>query len=582
MSHDHPTPPEVNRKLVIALVVVFLGYGLSLGLGWPQAATRMIVEAESHASASAHHDSGADQHKAPAHSEESASETTSPAEDGHAEEERSKAVEDEQAGADPTGRASSEEAHAGHSEGAEATSHSVTTHPPLWMVVPFVALLLIIAVFPLLPQTEHWWESNLHRFYVAAALAAVTLLYYLVVYEHPVEGHWPAHYVSQPAAGLNWGNAWAVFANAIFSEFIPFIVLLFSLYTISGGIRIEGDLRATPLVNSIIIFVGAVLASFVGTTGAAMLLIRLLLDTNSERKHVAHTVVFFIFAVCNCGGCLLPTGDPPLFLGYLRGVPFLWTLQLWKEWAFVNIALIVIYFLWDTFWFYPHEQKRDLRRDAAEVRRIRVRGLWPNLPLMIGVVLGVALLDPSKPFPGTEIHPPLYLREIFQLGMVALSLTFGSYENRVANRFNYAAILEVAALFFGIFITMQPPLQILHVEGPRLGLTQPWQFFWATGALGSFLDNAPTYVVFFETARTLGGHDLVPPGTGVAHDLLVAVSLGAVFMGANTYIGNGPNFMVRAIAEKRGIKMPSFFGYMVYSGCILLPLFVLVTIVFLS
>ncbi|MGB4725808.1 MAG: sodium:proton antiporter [Thermogutta sp.] len=582
MSHDHPTPPEVNRKLVIALVVVFLGYGLSLGLGWPQAATRMIVEAESHASASAHHDSGADQHKAPAHSEESASETTSPAEDGHAEEERSKAVEDEQAGADPTGRASSEEAHAGHSEGAEATSHSVTTHPPLWMVVPFVALLLIIAVFPLLPQTEHWWESNLHRFYVAAALAAVTLLYYLVVYEHPVEGHWPAHYVSQPAAGLNWGNAWAVFANAIFSEFIPFIVLLFSLYTISGGIRIEGDLRATPLVNSIIIFVGAVLASFVGTTGAAMLLIRLLLDTNSERKHVAHTVVFFIFAVCNCGGCLLPTGDPPLFLGYLRGVPFLWTLQLWKEWAFVNIALIVIYFLWDTFWFYPHEQKRDLRRDAAEVRRIRVRGLWPNLPLLIGVVLGVALLDPSKPFPGTEIHPPLYLREIFQLGMVALSLTFGSYENRVANRFNYAAILEVAALFFGIFITMQPPLQILHVEGPRLGLTQPWQFFWATGALGSFLDNAPTYVVFFETARTLGGHDLVPPGTGVAHDLLVAVSLGAVFMGANTYIGNGPNFMVRAIAEKRGIKMPSFFGYMVYSGCILLPLFVLVTIVFLS
>lgn len=582
MSHDHPTPPEVNRKLVIALVVVFLGYGLSLGLGWPQAATRMIVEAESHASASAHHDSGADQHKAPAHSEESASETTSPAEDGHAEEERSKAVEDEQAGADPTGRASSEEAHAGHSEGAEATSHSVTTHPPLWMVVPFVALLLIIAVFPLLPQTEHWWESNLHRFYVAAALAAVTLLYYLVVYEHPVEGHWPAHYVSQPAAGLNWGNAWAVFANAIFSEFIPFIVLLFSLYTISGGIRIEGDLRATPLVNSIIIFVGAVLASFVGTTGAAMLLIRLLLDTNSERKHVAHTVVFFIFAVCNCGGCLLPTGDPPLFLGYLRGVPFLWTLQLWKEWAFVNIALIVIYFLWDTFWFYPHEQKRDLRRDAAEVRRLRVRGLWPNLPLMIGVVLGVALLDPSKPFPGTEIHPPLYLREIFQLGMVALSLTFGSYENRVANRFNYAAILEVAALFFGIFITMQPPLQILHVEGPRLGLTQPWQFFWATGALSSFLDNAPTYVVFFETARTLGGHDLVPPGTGVAHDLLVAVSLGAVFMGANTYIGNGPNFMVRAIAEKRGIKMPSFFGYMVYSGCILLPLFVLVTIVFLS
>ena len=224
----------------------------------------------------------------------------------------------------------------------------------------------------------------------AAALAVVTLLYYLLVYEQPVEGHWPAHYVSQATPnGPNWNNTWTVFANAIFSEFIPFIVLLFSLYTISGGIRIEGDLRATPLVNAIIIFVGSVLASFVGTTGAAMLLIRLLLDTNSERKHVAHTVIFFIFAVCNCGGCLLPIGDPPLFLGYLRGVPFLWTFQLWKEWAFVNITLIVLYFLWDTFWFYPREEKRDLRRDVAEVRRLSVKGLWPNLPLLIGVVLGV-------------------------------------------------------------------------------------------------------------------------------------------------------------------------------------------------
>ncbi len=581
MSHDHHTPPEVNRKLVIALVVVFLGYGLTLALGWPQAATRLIVEAESHASASAHHEAGADQHKSPGHSEESDSETIQSGDGDHAEEDQPKAVENEQGVTGAAGSALSEDTHAGHSQEAEVTSHGVATHPPLWMVLPFAALLLIIAVFPLLPQTEHWWESNLHRFYVAAALAAVTLLYYLLLYEHPVEGHWPAHYVSQPSAGLNWGNTWAVFANAIFSEFIPFIVLLFSLYTISGGIRIEGDLRATPLVNSIIMFVGAVLASFVGTTGAAMLLIRLLLDTNSERKHVAHTVVFFIFTVCNCGGCLLPIGDPPLFLGYLRGVPFLWTFQLWKEWAFVNITLIVIYFLWDRFWFYPHEAKTDLRRDAAEVRRLSVKGLWPNLPLLIGVVLGVALLDPSKPFPGTEFHPPLYLREIFQLGMVALSLTFGSEENRAANRFNYSAILEVAALFFGIFITMQPPLQILHVEGPRLGLTEPWQFFWATGTLSSFLDNAPTYVVFFETARTLGGHDLVPPGTGVAHDLLVAVSLGAVFMGANTYIGNGPNFMVRAIAEKRGVKMPSFFGYMLYSGCILLPLFVLVTIIFL-
>lgn len=587
MSHDHHTPPEVNRKLVVALIVVFLGYAVSLGFGWPQAATRLIVEAESHASASSHTESPhSSPHESVHHPEGSSTEMPAPADTQGSAGSENDAQQPEPNTEQPAEEATSHDQantdHSDHSETAGEASHSVAVYPPIWMVAPFAGLLLVIAVFPLLPQTEHWWESNLHRFYVAAGLAAVTLLYYLVVYEHPVEGHWPAHYVSQAnPAGLNWGNTWTVFANAILGEFIPFIVLLFSLYTISGGIRIEGDLRATPLINTIIISVGGVLASFVGTTGAAMLLIRLLLDTNSERKHVAHTVVFFIFVVCNCGGCLLPIGDPPLFLGYLRGVPFLWTFQLWKEWAFVNIALIVIYFLWDRFWFYPHEEKRDLRRDAAEVRRLSVNGLWPNLPLLIGVVLGVALLDPSKPFPGTNVHPPLYLREIVQLGMVALSLTFGSEENRAANRFNYGAIIEVAALFFGIFITMQPPLQILHVEGPRLGLTEPWQFFWATGMLSSFLDNAPTYVVFFETARTLGGHDLVPPGTGVAHHLLVAVSLGAVFMGANTYIGNGPNFMVRAIAEKRGVKMPSFFGYMLYSGCILLPLLVLTTLVFL-
>lgn len=587
MSHDHPVSPETNRRVVAALCVVFVLYALALIAGWPQAATRKIVEAEKHAQAqaaarqaesAASHDEAT--HGDPAKGEATrgesaggnlpASEATQP----QSSEEKPSLEHKKENGA------SGESAQNGDAEHGE--SHATLGHPPLWMVSPFVALLLIIAVFPLLPWTAHWWESNLHRFYVAAVLALVTLAYYLFVYEQPVEGHWPAHYISQPnTAGPNWGNTFAVFANAIFSEYIPFIVLLFSLYTISGGIRIEGDLRAKPITNVIIMFIGGLLASFVGTTGAAMLLIRLLLDTNSERKHVAHTVVFFIFIVCNCGGCLLPIGDPPLFLGYLRGVPFLWTLQLWKEWAFVNISLLIIYFLWDTFYFYPREEKRDIRRDVTQVRRLQIRGLWPNLPLLVGVVLGVALLDPSKPFPGTNIHPPLYLREVVQLAMVALSLMFGDHENRVANRFNYGAIVEVAALFFGIFITMQPPLQILHVEGPRLGLTEPAQFFWATGALSSFLDNAPTYVVFFETARTLGGENLVPPGTGVAHDLLVAVSLGAVFMGANTYIGNGPNFMVRAIAEKRGIKMPSFFGYMLYSGCILIPLFILVTFIFL-
>ncbi|RMF91636.1 MAG: sodium:proton antiporter [Planctomycetota bacterium] len=449
------------------------------------------------------------------------------------------------------------------------------------MVTPFVILLLAIALLPLMKWSEHWWESNLHRFYVAAVLALVTLIYFLVMHGNPIEAHWPAHHYSEPSAGLNWGLTFDVFANAIFNEYVPFIVLLFALYTISGGIRIEGDLRAHPLTNSIIILLGALLASFVGTTGAAMLLIWLLLDTNAERKHVQHTVIFFIFCVCNCGGCLLPIGDPPLFLGYLKGVPFLWTFQLWKEWLFVNGTLVGIYFLMDSLYFYRKEEKLDVLRDEVRTRKLTVRGLLPHLPLLIGVIFGVALLDPSQAFPGTNWHPPMYLREVFQLAMVALSLIWGDNELRKANQFNYHAIIEVAALFFGIFITMQPALQILNVEGPNLGLTTPVQFFWATGALSSFLDNAPTYVVFFETARSLGGENLVPAGNGVAEHLLVAISIGAVFMGANTYIGNAPNFMVRAIADKRGVKMPSFFGYMLWSGLILIPLFVLVTFVFL-
>jgi len=318
------------------------------------------------------------------------------------------------------------------------------------------------------------------------------------------------------------------------------------------------------------------LASFIGTTGAAMLLIRPLLETNSERRHVRHTVVFFIFVVCNCGGCLLPIGDPPLFLGYLQGVDFLWTLSLWKEWLLVNGALLAIYYIWDRFFAYPRETRPDLVVDELRTRRMQFSGLWPNVLLLLGVVLSVALLDPSKPVLGTTWHPWMYLREAMQLALIGLSLVLGSAAVRQANRFSYAAIIEVAALFLGIFITMQPALQILSVQGGELGLTEPWQFFWSTGMLSSVLDNAPTYLVFFKTAQSLhaGGADTM---AGVAVHILAAISLGAVFMGANTYIGNGPNFMVKTIAESSGVKMPSFFGYMVYSVCILIPLFVLVT-----
>ena len=310
-----------------------------------------------------------------------------------------------------------------------------------------------------------------------------------------------------------------------------------------------------------------------------MILIRPLLESNAQRHRVRHTVLFFIFIVCNCGGCLLPTGDPPLFLGYLMGVDFFWTLSLWPQWLFVNVLLLVIYYLLDHFWHYPREPKSDLLRDETRLHPLRLQGVWPNGVLLLGVVAAAALLDPSKTVPGVDWHPWMYLREVVQLILIALSLTLGNSHVRRANHFSYSAIVEVAALFFGIFICMQPPLQILSIKGAHLGLSTPTQFFWCTGILSSFLDNAPTYVVFFETAKTLGGE---PTVAGVAVKLLTAVSLGAVFMGANTYIGNGPNFMVKSIAEKRGVNMPSFFGYMFYSALILLPVFVVTNWLFLS
>ena len=240
------------------------------------------------------------------------------------------------------------------------------------------------------------------------------------------------------------------------------------------------------------------------------------------------------------------------------------------QWLFVNGLLLAIYFIWDLFIAYPKEEIVDITRDETQVRKLTFSGLWPNVPLLIGVVLGVALLAPGKPILGW--NPWMYAREIVQIALVALSLLLGSEAVRRANNFNYHAIVEVAALFFGIFICMQAPLQILNARGSELGLTTPMHFFWATGSLSSVLDNAPTYVVFFETARALtagtpalANGTVIPSGTGVAESLLIAISLGAVFMGAMTYIGNGPNFMVKAIAEKSGIKMPSFFGYMLYS-----------------
>jgi Na+/H+ antiporter NhaD/arsenite permease-like protein len=357
-----------------------------------------------------------------------------------------------------------------------------------------------------------------------------------------------------------------------------------SLFVISGGLQIKGDLRARPSVNTAFLASGAVLASLIGTTGASMVLIRPLLQTNREREHVRHTVVFFIFLVSNIGGCLLPTGDPPLFLGYLNGVPFHWTTTLYQPWLFCVGVLLALYYAWDQV-AYRRETREHILDDIRHISPLRLHG-GINLLWLLGVVLAVALIVPGRPLPGTDIVVRDFVREGILLGLSGLSLATTPSGLRKETEYSNAAIIEVACLFLGIFLTMQVPIEILQARGPALGLTSPAHFFWASGALSSFLDNAPTYLVFFETARSLPRAGSVPIVSlfdgAVRQDLLAAISLGAVFMGANTYIGNAPNLMVKLIAEQRRVKMPSFFGYMLYSGAILIPLFILVSFLFFS
>jgi Na+/H+ antiporter NhaD/arsenite permease-like protein len=446
--------------------------------------------------------------------------------------------------------------------------------PPWWSILPFAGILLAIAVLPLLRATAGWWHYNRNRLLIAVLFAALTLGYYLLRHD------------GFHGAAPGFASVAAVLDHAVLREYVPFITLLFSLYVIAGGISVQGDIQARPRSNTAILAIGGLLASLIGTTGASMVLIRLLLKTNSERRRVVHTVVFFIFIVSNVGGSLLPIGDPPLFLGYLRGVPFFWTLSLWLPWLVITAILLTVYFVWDT-WAYRHETGAALQADRTTFQRIEIHG-WINVLWLVLVVLAVATLDPSKPLPFTDWRPPPHLREGVQLALVALSLWTTPGGVRATNEFNYHAIVEVAALFIGIFITMQAPIELLHALAPemgRSGFVHPWQYFWASGLLSSFLDNAPTYVVFFETANQLThapGPGIIKLVTGeyIRTDLLAAISCGAVFMGANTYIGNGPNFMVKAIAEHSGVKMPSFFGYMVYSTAVLLPIFVALTALF--
>ena len=432
----------------------------------------------------------------------------------------------------------------------------------IWSVAPFAGLLLAIAVLPL--ATPHFWEHNRNKGIVAALFSLPVVIYLLVAF-----GERGFHELVEKG-----------------EEYTAFILLLASLYVITGGIHVRGSLSGTPLLNTAVLAIGTALASVIGTTGASVLLIRPLLSANAPRERKTHIVVFFIFAVSNCGGLLTPLGDPPLFLGFLKGVPFEWTLALWREWLLVNGILLVLFNVWDQVVFAREERERpgSQLEEVQEHEPLGIEGAH-NFAFLAGIV--AVIYAAGRGFGSGGAPWRFGVQEALMFALAAAAYAFTRPETRRKNRFGFGPINEVALLFAGIFATMAPALLLLNAHAASFGLQTPAQFFWATGILSSFLDNAPTYLTFAATACGLAGVGLegrylaefLARGDEAAA-LLAAISCGAVFMGANTYIGNGPNFMVKAIAEERGVSMPSFFGYMLYSGGILIPLFVLVTFVF--
>ncbi|MEY3653167.1 MAG: hypothetical protein RL739_1337, partial [Pseudomonadota bacterium] len=397
---------------------------------------------------------------------------------------------------------------------------------------------------------------------------------------------WALAFLLPFAAVYGPGLAAANFVHALLAEYISFIILLTALYTVSGGIYIRGNLRGSPGLNTTILGVGAVLASVMGTTGASMLLIRPLIRANDDRRHVAHVVIFFIFIVSNAGGSLTPLGDPPLFLGFLKGVDFFWTLKtLLPETLFLVGSLLAIFYALDT-WLY-HRREEMLPVDPTPVSRsigFDGAGNFVLLAVIVALVLMSGVWTSSVVFDvwGTEVGLPGLLRDLGLVLVTWVSLRLTPAQVHADNQFGWAPMQEVAKLFAGIFLTIIPVIAMLKagVDGPFgavvSAVTQPdgspdvLMYFWITGLLSSFLDNAPTYLVFFNTA---GGDPQVLMTT--LAPTLAAISAGAVFMGANSYIGNAPNLMVKAIAEDRGVKMPSFFGYMFWSVGILIPLFII-------
>lgn len=447
-----------------------------------------------------------------------------------------------------------------------------TAVPSLLYCIPFAGILLCIALFPLVKPT--WWEEH----------------------QAPVVLAWSLAFIVPFVIGFGAHHTAEVVLECLINDYLTFIVLLFGLFCVAGNITLEGDLAGSPRINVGLLLFGTLLSSWVGTTGASMLMVRPIIKMNSWRKRKRHIMIFFIFLISNIGGCLTPIGDPPLLMGFMRGVPFFWSLRLLPILAFNAAVLLFVFY---------HLDMRAYRKDIAEGRKpdiskpgteIRIAGLH-NLIFLAAIVVAVLLSGtlPSLPLfrnaDGTvrgipilgevTLTWPAVIEIAIILASAWLSFRTTSAKVRTENHFTWGAIKEVAILFIGIFITMQPALMILKANGASLGLDSPYQMFWATGALSSFLDNTPTYLVFLTTAGSLGFTEGIATALGtVPVKMLVAISCGAVFMGANTYIGNAPNFMVKSISDENGVRMPSFFGYILWSLGFLIPVFILDTLIF--
>lgn len=455
---------------------------------------------------------------------------------------------------------------------AEQTAGGESVSVPIWLCIPFAGLLLCIAVLPLIKAD--WWEGHQPH---------------AVIF-------WSLLFIIPFALTFSAGTAFETVLECIVNDYLTFIILLFGLFCVSGNITMSGDLAGSPRINVGLLALGTLLSSWIGTTGASMLMVRPVIKMNSWRKRKRHIIVFFIFLVSNIGGCLTPIGDPPLLMGFMRGIPFFWSLKLLPL-LLVNMAVLLFLFYWIDRRAYRKDIALGLKPDISKPgTEVKIRGIH-NLIFLV-MIVGAVILSGTLPghsafqdaagnvrgihiFGEVQLGYPALIEIVIILIAAFLSFKTTNVEIRRENHFTWSAIREVAVLFIGIFITMQPALMLLKANGGKLGITEPFQMFWSTGMLSSFLDNTPTYLVFLTTAGALGFKEGMATTLGtVPIQMLMAISAGAVFMGANTYIGNAPNFMVKSIADENGVRMPSFFGYLLWSLAILVPVFVLDMLLF--